>query len=134
MLDIYPDGSLHMPEFDSEVEVAYQPLTREEIVYAFKRATTGFQGGKDRWAKRAVSGLTDEQLAEALKYELGIFGGQSGPGELGISYQGNGLRIWADRCVGLHTRKPVLSGAATVAMARTVYGIRDPNDKQMSFL
>lgn len=53
---------------------------------------------------------------------------------LGISYQGSGLKIWADRGIGSYTRKPILAGAATVAMARMVYGIRDPNDKQMSLL
>ena len=78
--------------------------------------------------------MTDEKLAEALKYEIGIFGGQGGPAMLGISYQGSGLRIWADRGIGSLRRKPILAGAATVAMARMVYGIRNPDDKQMSLL
>jgi hypothetical protein len=110
------------------------PLRPEEIEFAFRRATAGFAGGKERWAKRAAKGLSDEELVEALKYELGIFGGQGGPGMLGISYQGSGLRIWADRGIGSLRRRPILAGAATVAMARTVYGIKDPNDKQMSLL
>ena len=117
-----------------EEEQPSPPLTREEIEYAFRRATTGFAGGKERWAERAATGMTDEALAEALKYEIGIFGGQGGPGMLGISYQGNGLRIWADRGIGSLRRTPILAGAATVAMARMVYGIRDPDDKQMSLL
>jgi hypothetical protein len=110
------------------------PLTRDEVEYAFRRATSGFAGGKDRWAERAATGLTDEELAGALKYEIGSFGGQGGPGMLGISYQGNGLKIWADRGIGSCRRKPVFAGASTVAMARTVYGIKDPADKQMSLL
>ena len=110
------------------------PLRSEEIESAFRRATSGFAGGMERWAERAARGMTDEELAQALKHEIGIFGGQCGPGMLGISYQGSGLRIWADRGIGSHGRKPILAGAATVAMARTVYGIRDPDDKQMILL
>jgi hypothetical protein len=53
---------------------------------------------------------------------------------LGISYQGSGLKIWVDRCIGSHRGKPILAGAATVAMARAVYGIKDPTDRQMTLL
>ncbi len=110
------------------------PLSREEVEYAFRIATRGVGGGIERWDERAAKGMTNDELAEALKQEIGIFGGQGGPFMLGISYQGNGLKIWADRSIGSLTRKPILAGASTVSMARTVYGIRDPNDKQMSLL
>ena len=69
----------------------------------------------ERWAQRAASGcLTDEQLAEALKYELGIFGGSSatdnGPA---LTYQGNGLKIWASWEITNHvTTKPTFQGVA----------------------
>jgi hypothetical protein len=122
-----------VPERDDEPPVT-PPLKHEEIDFGFRRATTGFSGGRERWAERAKNGLTDEQLAEVLKRETGIFGGQCGPNALGIAYQGSGLKIWIDRGIGSMRRKPVLQGAATVKMARVVYGIRDPDDKQMSLL
>jgi hypothetical protein len=130
------DGNeeLDLPDDPAVDKPPSPPLKAEEIDYAFRKATSGFAGGMERWAERAARGMTDEELAQALKHEIGIFGGQCGPGMLGISYQGNGLRIWADRGIGCLRRKPILAGAATLAMARTVYGIRDPDEKQMSLL
>jgi hypothetical protein len=43
------------------------PLSNEDLTKAFRRATSGFSGAAERWAARAHSGLTDEQLAEALE-------------------------------------------------------------------
>lgn len=128
------DEELDLTDDPADDEPPSPPLKADEIEHAFRRATSGFAGGMERWAERAAKGMTDEELSLALKYEIGIFGGQCGPGMLGISYQGNGLRIWADRGIGSHRCRPILAGAATVAMARAVYGIRDPDDKQMSFL
>src|SRR5579863_1972375 len=54
------------------------PLKSEEIESAFRRATSGFAGGMERWAERAARGMTYEELAQALKHEIGIFGGQCG--------------------------------------------------------
>jgi hypothetical protein len=119
------------PDVQDEVT---PPLSRAEIESAFRRATTGMSGGKERWAERATRGMTDEELAAALNHEIGIFGGQCGPGMLGISYQGSGLKIWVDRRIGSYRGKPILAGAATVAMARAVYGIKDPSVRQMSLL
>lgn len=76
--------------------------------------------------------MTDTALEDALGRTLGIWGGSSGPGELNISFQGSGLRIWAGW--GFHNNqktKPGLSGRATVALAREVYGIRNPQDRQL---
>lgn len=128
------DESGGASEYPNPDDPVVPPLTRDEIEFAFRRATHGFSGSNERWASRAATGMTDEELAEALRYEIGIFGGQGGPGMLGMSYQGNGLKIWADRSIGRTTRKPILSGAATIAMARALYGIRDPGDTQMSLL
>jgi hypothetical protein len=91
------------------------------------------QGASERWAQRAARGLTDEQLAEALRYELGIYGGFCGPGMLSVSHQGAGLKIWASWEIhNTVTDAPAFKGAATVATARQVYGIRNPEDKQLA--
>ena len=90
--------------------------------------------GRTLGATRRPRGLTDEQLAEALRYELGIFGGSSGYGDCpALTYQGAGLKIWAAWEFLNHvTTKPTFQGAATIATARQVYGIPSPEDKQLA--
>ena len=52
-------------------------LTEHDKHLAFVRATRGFSHAVERWHERARKGLTDEQLVEALKFELGTEGGSS---------------------------------------------------------
>lgn len=109
-----------------------KPLSNEDRHHAFLRATGGMNKSSDRWAKRAETGLSDDELADALKCELGIFGGRGGPDQLDITYQGAGLKIWATWEVINHCAiAPIFQGAKTIAMAREIYGITDPDDKQM---
>ena len=112
-----------------------KPLSYDDKVYAFKRATGGFAKSHQRWADRAASGLNDEQLQEALKYEIGIFGGSCGPNQMDITYQGAGLKIWAGWSIlNHHEAKPIFDEQSTIEMARLVYGISDPDDDQLSLL
>lgn len=108
-------------------------LTVEEKRYAFLKATGGCHAaGRERWAEHARTGMTDEELTASLSRALGIFGGSGGPNCFHIVHQGSGLKIWASREVTNHvTTPPLFAGAATVAMAREVYGIADPTDNQM---
>ena len=80
-------------------------LTEDEKLWAFHRATNSMEGAKERWAKRVRDGLSDDQLAESLRYELGQMGSSS-KDDVGVTYQGNGLKIWADRCIGSTRAKP----------------------------
>jgi len=48
-----------------------------------------------------------------------------------VTYQGNGLKIWADHCAGSRSRPPILEGQATLRLAREVYGIADPEERQI---
>lgn len=108
-------------------------LAREEKIEAFKRATGGFSDHSKRWSKYAKKGLTDEQLTDALKYEIGIFGGSGGPDMISITYQGAGLKIWASWETHNHVQDvPLFQGKQTLEMARHVYGICDPSDMQMA--
>lgn len=110
-------------------------LTHEEKLWVFRQATRSFADSGTRWAERAARGMTDAELEEALRYELGIMGGRGGPGEPSIAYQGAGLKIWGSWQGINHVRdRPLFEGRATIAIARQVYGIRDPADRQMSFL
>jgi hypothetical protein len=111
-------------------EVDPPPLTDDEKVWAFRRAAEGMEGAPKRWAERVSSGLTDEQLEDALQYEFGSMGGSSRD-NVGVTYAGDGLKVWADRRMGSRSRPPMLEGKTTLAFARRVYGITDPDDKQM---
>lgn len=108
-------------------------LTDTERREGFIKATGGFSRSKERWAERAARGMSDAELAEAVAFELGIFGGSGGPGTLDLTFQGAGLKIWISWGVHNHvTMKPTFEGKATIAMARCVYGIKDPADKQLA--
>lgn len=101
-------------------------LTEEDKTRAFLKATGGMARAPQRWKERAAKGMTDEELAAALAFEMGQ-GGSSGPDSLFISQNGAGLRIW----IGWDA-KPVFAGKVTIAKAREVYGIRDPADRQLA--
>ena len=59
-----------------------RPLTEADRRAGLIRATGGFSGAAKRWQERAVTGMSDAALAEALVGELGIFGGSGGPAAL----------------------------------------------------
>lgn len=110
-----------------------RPLTADEKLWAIMRATGGFARSEERWRERAQTGLSDADLEKALRFELGIMGGSCGPGQLHLAYQGAGLKIWASaEAINLVQDRPVFEGRATMAMARQVYGIRDPADRQLA--
>jgi hypothetical protein len=50
-----------------------RPLSTEDKRRAFIRATKGMSQSDERWAQRAASGLTDEQLVEAPQVRTGYF-------------------------------------------------------------
>lgn len=112
-----------------------RPLSEADKRAGFMRATGGFSGAKARWAERAARGMSDAELAKALAYEIGIFGGSCGPGDLWITYQGAGMKLWISWEVHNHvTMKATFEGKATIAMARLVYGIKDPAERQLALL
>jgi hypothetical protein len=109
-----------------------RPLTEEDRIKGFIKATSGFARSAERWKERAAKGMTDDELAEALAQELGIFGGSCGPGEPWLTFQGAGLKIWIAWEVKNHVQtRPAFQGRSTIAMARLVYGIEDPANIQL---
>jgi len=106
----------------------YRPLKQEDKELAFCKATASFPR---RYADQIAVGMSDDDLAQALQATLGIFGGSGGPDQLSITYKGSGLKIWASWYVHNHVvEKPLFAGRATIAMARELYGIADPEDGQ----
>ena len=102
------------------------PLTPAEKLWVFRKATGGFL------LHYAKPDMTDDELTQALARGLGIFGGSGGPGELSVAYQGAGLKIWGGRSSpNIVTDSPLFESKTTLAMAREVYDIRDPTDRQM---
>lgn len=107
-----------------------RPLSQEDKEEAFRIATKALT----RWyADEIAAGMSDQDLEAALNRVLGIWGGSCGPGRLDVVFQGSGLKIWAGWHIVNHvTEAPLFKGKATIAMARHVYGIKNPDDRQMS--
>jgi hypothetical protein len=105
-------------------------LTQADTEEVFRVATKVLP---EWYSQEIKDGMTDEALASALARVLGIWGGSCGPGRLDVTFQGSGLRIWGGwHFVNHHKEKPLFQGRTTLAMARLVYGIADPNEDQMS--
>jgi len=106
-----------------------RPLTVADREWIFRRATAALPR---KYPEAIKDGLTDAQLKAALKYILGIFGGRGAPGELSFTVMGAGLRIWGGwRTVNHVIEPPLYAGMATIAMAREIYGIVDPDNPQL---
>ena len=85
------------------------------------------------YADEIANGMTDAALTSALEQALGIFGGSCGPGRMDVAHQAAGLKIWGGwHIVNHHIEKPLFQGTKTLAMARHIYGIGDPDDSQMA--
>lgn len=110
----------------------FEPLSRQERIEVFKLATKGLV---KRYGDNFASGMSDAELKAALEQVLGIFGGSGGPDRLSVCFKGSGLRIWGSHHAFNHVEeKPLFEGAATIAMAREIYGIVDPDLEQISLL
>ena len=107
-------------------------LSREDKTEIFRLAT----GSLVHWyGDQFKLGMSDKDLNAALEHCLGIFGGSGAPQQLSVSFKGSDLRIWGGRHIINHVKEPPLfSGKATIAMAREIYGITNPDEKQLSLL
>ena len=107
-------------------------LSNEDRIEVFKIATRSLVY---RYGDKFKDGMTTEELEHALEEGLGIFGGCGSLDSLHVSYKGAGFKIWGGWHIVNHVQEaPLFQGKATIAMAREVYGIGDPDDGQMSLL
>ena len=107
-----------------------RPLTEADRTEIFKLATHGFS---KQFAEAIKHGMTDQELQAALSRTLGIFGGSSGPDRFSTTFTGSGLRIWGGWHIVNHVKeKPLFAGRRTIAKAREVYGISNPDNKQLN--
>lgn len=111
-----------------------EKLTYQDKKNGFIAAVTRFENAKKRWKAYAKTGLSDEALVCALKHEIGIAGGSSGTGgRPNISYEGSGLKIWVSwKFPNPYRDDPVFEGAHTMKMAREIFGVRNPDENQLS--
>ncbi len=106
-------------------------LSEDNKKEVFIRAVTSMAGAKKRWKERAETGLDEQSLYDALRYELGTACGSGCSDRINIAYQGAGLKIWASwQSVNHCIDTPIFEGKHTMAMARLVYSICDPDDRQ----
>jgi hypothetical protein len=114
------------------IETTQKVLSQKAREEVFRIATKGlvhFHGNK------FADGMTDKELEDALVSSLGIFGGSGGPDCLSVSYKGAGLKIWGGWHVVNHvTEPPLFQGRETIAMAREIYSILDPDKSQMQLI
>jgi len=110
-----------------------RPLTESDKRTAFLAATKTFANSENRWRQRIKEGMSDAQLEEALRYELGIAGGRSATDKCpSIAYQCAGLKIWACWQSFNHCQeKPIFEGKSTIAMAREAFSIANPENDQL---
>ena len=105
------------------------PLNRNDRIEVYRIATRSLV---HHYGDQFTGGMTEIELETALKSSLGIFGGSGGPDRLSVSYQGAGLKIWGGWHIVNHVEDaPIFSGRETIAMAREIYKIPNPNNKQM---
>ena len=105
-----------------------RPLSQADKEQVFRQATRSFP---KRYAEAIARGMSDAELTAALEATLGIWGGSCGPGRMDVVHQAAGLKIWGGWHIVNHVQEPPLfSGATTLALARHVYGIADPDDPQ----
>ena len=77
----------------------------------FRAATCGMAGAAARWRERAAKGMSDGELAKALAYEIGIFGGSSSADGVSLTYQAAGLKIWIRwEIENTHEQPPTFQG------------------------
>ncbi|MEM5471931.1 hypothetical protein WNZ14_09370 [Hoeflea sp. AS60] len=106
-----------------------RPLSEADKEMIFRKATSGFPL---RFKEEIENGMSDADLKTALESVLGIFGGSGGPDQPSIAFAGTGLRIWGSwKTVNSVRDKPLFAGKRTIAMARQIYAIADPDDAQM---
>ncbi len=106
------------------------PISPADQLAAFTLATAGFAS---RYGEGGFEPMNDATLAVRLEMALGLFGGRSGPDGMYISYKGAGLKIWISRgMLNPYRMTPTVQGMKTVRLARQVYGIADPDDRQLA--
>lgn len=103
-------------------------LTEPDKLFVFIRCTQAMSGAAKRWAERARKPMTDDELHNALAFEIGDCGGGGSPDGPDYHYRASGLRLWGGWTYPREKDEPVLRDAATIAMARKIYGIKTPEE------
>ena len=96
-----------------------------ELADGLWQALHCIENADKRWEKLRRTGVTDEDLCEAIRYEWGLGGGQSGPDMQAISYHGGANpRFWFGKMIG--GGKPTLQGRRLLAAVRQLMNVGLP--------
>jgi len=106
------------------------PLTPADRLTAFKQATSCF---KAWFGKDGFQPMDDLELTAALEMAFSPYSGSCGPDRMHVTAMAAGLRIWASWDIhNPYQTQPIFQGRETLMMAREVYGVADPAERQMS--
>ena len=101
----------------------------EHHAAAFRQATSAYVGSEGRWAERAGQPMTNAELRQALRNDMGESHGVTGPGIPTTFADRRSMCIWVDPsvpCPYPDREKPTWRGADVVELARLVYDIPKP--------
>lgn len=108
-----------------------KPVTPKDKVAAFTAVTPRFFRDYQHMFE---GGMSDAEIESALKNQFGDFGSRGAADQLYITYQSSGLKLWVSWHIHNYVQEePTLFGIRTIAMAREIYGITNPDDVQMAF-
>jgi hypothetical protein len=104
-----------------------EPLNDDEKLYALYRAIHSTAGATERWAERAATAMKDDELRQAVEYELSSFGGFTFGEGVSVIHKAKGLLIWAGRGMANVDGPPLFSGTGTMMVVRELCGIDSPD-------
>jgi len=107
-------------------------LSQDDKNILFLHATQRYGGSAQRWKERAEKGLTDEELKEALSYEMGQGGMMTSKIELDYNSSGFVIRGYVKKegkrdIEKIRDYPLVCSGNQSVKYARELYQIPYPD-------
>lgn len=113
------------------------PADMDPVDVAVMHALHHYGGAEKRWAERAHSGLTDNELRQILSDELGD-GGSAGPGQLAEAHKGGRDPLIIVNAFSRYSREPDdpsrpivrLKGKALLDTARRLLRIPYPAEAQ----
>jgi hypothetical protein len=105
----------------------------DESQRRFLECSTSRRAGSSRQRKNYAScpklALLSRDWSSRTQGVWGFYGDDNG---VNVECEGNAQKIWASHGrPHRHTAVPICAGRATIRLAREVYGIADPDEKQM---
>lgn len=111
------------------------PISEKDKRLGLLVAVTRMSESLERWKRRMYQEMSDNQLEEIIRYELGIFGGLSGTDKHpAVEFSRSGLRLWISRGGFMNTvlDEPTIQGKETIDLIRDIFSIKESGIDQYS--